>query len=96
MGGSIDAYGDVDYSEIAATALSRHWAEMLDLVADVALRPTLPDGTVRRCAISWSGRSGTAATSPTTSPSTPSLALFGPRQPLRLGPDRAEGEPSSG
>ena len=46
MGGSIEAVGDVDYSEIAATALSRHWVEMLDLVADVALRPTIPDGVV--------------------------------------------------
>ena len=47
MGGSIDAYGDYDYSEITATALSRNWQEMLDLVADVALQPTLPDGTVQ-------------------------------------------------
>ena len=46
MGGSIEATGDVDYSEIAATGLSRHWVEMLELVADVALRPTLPDGVV--------------------------------------------------
>jgi predicted Zn-dependent peptidase len=46
MGGSIDATGDVDYSEIAATALSRHWVEILDLVADVALRPTMPEGVV--------------------------------------------------
>jgi len=46
MGGSIEAVGDVDASEIAATALSRHWVEMLDLVADVALRPTMPDGVV--------------------------------------------------
>ena len=46
MGGSIEATGDVDYSEIAATALSRHWVEMLELVADVALRPTMPDGVV--------------------------------------------------
>ena len=38
MGGSIEATGDVDYSEVAATALSRHWVEMLELVADVALR----------------------------------------------------------
>ena len=44
MGGSIEATGDVDFSEIAATALSRHWVEMLDLVADIALRPTMPDG----------------------------------------------------
>jgi zinc protease len=47
MGGSIDAYGDADYSEITATALSRNWQEMLELVGDVALRPTLPDGTVQ-------------------------------------------------
>src|SRR5262249_36329607 len=47
MGGTIDAYGDADYSEIAATALSRNWPPMLELVGDVALRPTVPDGTVR-------------------------------------------------
>ncbi|HEY7650385.1 MAG TPA: pitrilysin family protein [Methylomirabilota bacterium] len=46
MGGSIDAYGDADYSEIAATALSRNWQPMLELVGDVALRPTIPDGTL--------------------------------------------------
>jgi predicted Zn-dependent peptidase len=47
MGGSIDAYGDADYSEITATALSREWRPMLELVADVVLRPTIPEGTVR-------------------------------------------------
>jgi len=47
MGGGIDAYGDADYSEIAATALSRNWQEMLDLIGDCVLRPTLPDGTVQ-------------------------------------------------
>jgi predicted Zn-dependent peptidase len=47
MGGSIDAYGDADYSEIAATALDRYWADLLALVADVALRPSLPEGTLR-------------------------------------------------
>jgi zinc protease len=47
MGGSIDAYGDADYSEITATALSRSWLQMLELVSDVALRPTVPDGTVQ-------------------------------------------------
>src|SRR5262245_66346848 len=46
MGGTIDAYGDFDYSEITATALSRNWQPMLELVGDVALRPTIPDGTV--------------------------------------------------
>ena len=47
MGGGIDAYGDVDYSEITATALSRNWQEMLELLGDCVLRPTLPDGTVQ-------------------------------------------------
>ncbi len=45
MGGSIDATGDVDASEISATALARYWAEILDLVADVALHPSVPQGT---------------------------------------------------
>jgi zinc protease len=47
MGGSIDAYADADYAEIAATALSRFWSDMLDLVADVTLRPSLDDGTIK-------------------------------------------------
>jgi predicted Zn-dependent peptidase len=46
LGGSIDAYGDTDYGEIAATALSRNWRPMLALVADVAQRPSLPEGTL--------------------------------------------------
>ena len=45
MGGSIDAYGDSDYAEVPATALSRYTAGILDLVADVALTPTIPQGT---------------------------------------------------
>lgn len=47
MGGSIEATGDVDASEVAATALARHWVEMLDLVADVALHPTMPESIVQ-------------------------------------------------
>ena len=47
MGGSIDAYADADYAEIPATALARFWGEMLDLVADVALHPSIPDDTAR-------------------------------------------------
>ena len=47
MGGSIDAYGDADYSEIAATSLDRYWTDLLALVADVSLRPSLPDATLR-------------------------------------------------
>ena len=45
MGGSLDAYADVDHAEIAATALSRHWSDMLALVADVVLNPTIPEAT---------------------------------------------------
>jgi predicted Zn-dependent peptidase len=45
MGGSLDAYADVDYAEIAGTALSRHWAEMLGLIADVARNATVPEAT---------------------------------------------------
>src|SRR5262245_6602833 len=44
MGGTLDAYADVDYAEIAGTALSRHWAEMLALIADVARNATIPEG----------------------------------------------------
>lgn len=46
IGGSIEATADADHAEIAATALARHWTEMLELVADVALRCTLPEGTL--------------------------------------------------
>jgi zinc protease len=45
LGGSIDALGDVDASEIAATALARNWVQILELVADVALHPSVPQGT---------------------------------------------------
>jgi zinc protease len=47
MGGTIDAYGDADFSEITATALGRYWQEMLELVGDCALGPTLPEGTLQ-------------------------------------------------
>ena len=47
LGGSIEAFGDADFSEIAATALDRNWAEMLDLVAAVAVTPSLPEGTLQ-------------------------------------------------
>ena len=41
MGGSLSASGDVDYSEIRGTALGRYWQGLLELMADVALNPTL-------------------------------------------------------
>lgn len=46
LGGKIDAAGDTDWSQIEATALSRNWKALLELVADVALHPSLPDGLV--------------------------------------------------
>ena len=91
LGGSIDAYGDADYSEITATALSRNWQPMLEMVADVALRPTDPGRHGHaRCATSWSGRSGIAARSPTTSRPTRCASPCSDRPSLRLGPDRAQ------
>jgi predicted Zn-dependent peptidase len=42
LGGGISASADMDYSELRATALARNWKKMLELVAEVALRPTLP------------------------------------------------------
>ena len=42
IGGSLSASGETDFSEIRGTALARHWGTLLDLVADVALRPSLP------------------------------------------------------
>ncbi|HUM15926.1 MAG TPA: pitrilysin family protein [Candidatus Nitrosotalea sp.] len=42
LGGGVSASADMDFSEIRATALARNWKMMLELVADVALRPTLP------------------------------------------------------
>jgi len=46
LGGQIDAVADQDWSEISATALSRNWKAILELVADVALHPTLADSLV--------------------------------------------------
>ncbi len=46
LGGGISASADMDYSEIRATALARNWKPMLELIADVALRPTLPAAEV--------------------------------------------------
>jgi predicted Zn-dependent peptidase len=48
LGGSLDASGDVEYGEVRGTALARHWAELLGLVAEVALNPTLPAEEMER------------------------------------------------
>ena len=87
LGGSIDAYGDYDYSEITATALSRNWQAMLEMVADVALRPTLPDGTVAAVRdflvrqIRNRGEKPFDVASDQTN-----IALFGPRHPYAWDP----------
>jgi zinc protease len=41
IGGGISAASDADFSAIHGTALGRHWKRLLDLLADVALRPSL-------------------------------------------------------
>jgi len=46
LGGGISASADVDFSELRGTALARNWKKMLELMADVALRPTLPDAEI--------------------------------------------------
>lgn len=46
LGGRIDAVADQDWSEISATALSRNWKTLLELVADVALHPSVEAGLV--------------------------------------------------
>jgi zinc protease len=46
MGGGISASGDIDYAEIRGTALARHWKELLALIADVTLRPSLPSSEI--------------------------------------------------
>jgi len=45
LGGSIEAIGAADFSEISGTALSRYWKEILGLVADVAINPSIPEPT---------------------------------------------------
>ena len=41
LGGKISAAGDVNYSEIRASALARFWRELLGLTAELALTPAL-------------------------------------------------------
>ncbi len=42
IGGGVSASGEMDFSELQGTALARHWKELLELIADVTLRPSLP------------------------------------------------------
>jgi len=48
LGGKISAYGEADYSEIRASALSRFWRELLALTAELALEPRLAKEEVDR------------------------------------------------
>ena len=48
LGGSLDASGDVEYGEVRGSALARNWEPLLRLVAEVALRPTLPGDEIER------------------------------------------------
>lgn len=41
LGGKISASGDVDYSEVRASALARFWRELLGFTAELALSPAL-------------------------------------------------------
>lgn len=43
MGGGIGASTDMDFAEIRGTALARHWRRLLQLIADVTLRPSFAD-----------------------------------------------------
>jgi len=48
LGGTLEASGDVEYGEVNGTALARNWEPLLKLLAEVALRPTLPAEEVER------------------------------------------------
>src|SRR5437879_4811723 len=48
LGGSLEAAGEVETAELRGQALARHWEELLSLVAEVALDPTLPAEEIER------------------------------------------------
>src|SRR5206468_239038 len=48
LGGSLEAAGEVETAELRGQALARHWEELLGLVAEVALDPTLPAEEIER------------------------------------------------
>lgn len=48
LGGKLSAAGDVDYSEIQASALARFWRDLLALTAELALEPKLAPDEVDR------------------------------------------------
>jgi zinc protease len=48
LGGSLDASGEVESAEIRGEALARYWADLLGLIAEVALEPSLVDEEIER------------------------------------------------
>ena len=92
LGGSIDAYGDYDYSEIIATALSRNWQRDARDGRRRRAPADHPDGTVTAVRdFVVNGRSGTAARSRFDVASDQTrIALVRAAPSLRLGPDRAQ------
>jgi zinc protease len=46
IGGGISASGDIDTAEVRGAALARHWRRLLALLADVILRPVLPESEI--------------------------------------------------
>jgi zinc protease len=48
LGGSLDASGEIEHTEIRGAALARNWEGLLELMAEVALRPTLPNDEIER------------------------------------------------
>jgi zinc protease len=48
LGGALDASGEVEYAEVRGSALARNWEALLELMAEVVLRPTLPNEEVER------------------------------------------------
>jgi predicted Zn-dependent peptidase len=48
IGGSLDASGEVEAGEVRGEALARHWEELLALIAEVVLTPSLPGEEVER------------------------------------------------
>jgi predicted Zn-dependent peptidase len=79
IGGTLDAAGDVEYAEVRGSALARHWAALLGLVAEVGLTPTLPPEEVERERRLVLGEIQTRADAPFSSASDALLAdLYGP------------------
>lgn len=48
LGGTLEASGDVESGEVHGAALARNWEPLLKLLAEVALRPTLPAEEIER------------------------------------------------